>query len=183
MKNKMIAGASVLMITAAAALAQDNTSNVHDMNSDQGGLYRARELSLDAFGTASVGQYTIDHPSRSRVRRNTRLGVGAGFNYFFCKYIGIGGDGYSENTSGAFVDSAEGNLIARLPIGDSGLAPYIFGGGGHQFDLAKVSFGQFGGGIEYRFCKHVGAFVDARWVLPNETKNYGVGRAGLRYAF
>ena len=29
----------------------------------------------------------------------------------------------------------------------------------------------------------VGAFVDARWVVPDETKYYGVARAGLRFAF
>ncbi len=37
--------------------------------------------------------------------------------------------------------------------------------------------------MEYRFSPKVGVFLDARAVVPNETKYYGVGRAGLRFAF
>jgi hypothetical protein len=44
-------------------------------------------------------------------------------------------------------------------------------------------FGQAGGGMEYRFTPHVGVFIDARGVLPNETKLYGVARVGMRFAF
>jgi hypothetical protein len=44
-------------------------------------------------------------------------------------------------------------------------------------------FGQAGGGMEYRFTPNVGVFLDARAVWPNETKYYGVARAGLRFAF
>ncbi len=183
MKNKLTIGGTVLMLAATTAFGQGGTVNTQVSNSSQGDLYRAGELSLDAFGTASEGQYTLDHWSGHRARRNTRLGLGAGINYFFTRYVGVGADAYSENTSGAFINSAEGNLIGRLPIGQSGLAPYIFGGGGYQFNLAKTSFGQGGGGVEYRFCPHVGVFVDARWVVPNETRNFGVGRLGLRYAF
>jgi hypothetical protein len=49
--------------------------------------------------------------------------------------------------------------------------------------MAKLSFGQAGAGMEYRFTPHVGVFLDARAVWPNETKYYGVARAGLRFAF
>jgi hypothetical protein len=74
-------------------------------------------------------------------------------------------------------------LILRLPLGQSGFAPYIFGGGGHQFDAVKLWFGQAGAGMEYRFTRHVGVFLDARTVWPNETKFYGVARAGMRFSF
>ena len=90
---------------------------------------------------------------------------------------------YTENTTGAFIDSASVNLILRLPLGHSGFAPYAFGGGGRQFDLAEVWFGQIGVGMEYRFTRHVGAFLDARWVLPGETESYGVARLGMRFTF
>ena len=56
----------------------------------------------------------------------------------------------------------------RLPLGQSGFAPYALAGGGYQFDMAKVWFGQVGGGIEYRFTRNMGVFLDARWVLPDE---------------
>ena len=180
MKNTMIVGGTILMLAATSVLGQDNAAN---NQSSQGDLYRASELSLDAFGSASLGKYTIDHPSEMRVRNNTRLGAGAGINYFITRNIGIGGDAYSENTTGAFVDSASGSLILRLPLCQSGFAPYIFGGGGYQFDMAKKGFIQAGGGMEYRFTRHVGVFLDARGVLPREVKYYGVGRLGLRLVF
>jgi hypothetical protein len=145
--------------------------------------YRANELSLDGFATGSLGGYDINHISHNRIRHDTQGGAGAGINYFFTRYVGLGADAYSENTSGVFIDNAEGNLLLRLPLGQSGFAPYAFGGGGHQFDAAKLWFGQGGAGIEFRFCPHIGIFVDARAVFPNETKYYGVARAGLRFSF
>jgi hypothetical protein len=183
MKNKMLAGGTILMLAATSALGQDNVTNNQSLHYDQGNYYRSSELSVDAFGTGSLGEYTLDHLSGSRVQQNIRLGAGAGANYFITRNIGIGADAYSENTSGAFIDSASASLILRLPLGQSGFAPYAFGGGGHQFDMGKMWFGQAGGGMEYRFTPHVGVFIDARGVLPNETKLYGVARVGMRFAF
>ena len=183
MKNKMFVGGTILMLAATAAFGQDNATNNPSLNNDQVNYYRAGELSLDGFGSASLGEHTINHLSGNRVRENTRFGAGAGINYFITRNIGIGGDAYSENTTGAFVDSASGSLILRLPLGQSGFAPYIFGGGGYQFDMAKQAFVQAGGGMEYRFTRHVGVFIDARGVVPREVKYYGVGRLGLRFAF
>jgi hypothetical protein len=183
MKNKMFVGGTILMLAAMSALSQDSVTNSQSLQYDQSKYYRCNELSLDAFGTGSLGEYTLDHPSNNRIRQNTKFGAGAGINYFITRYIGIGADAYSENTTGAFVDSASGSLILRLPLGQSGFAPYIFGGGGYQFDMAKQAFAQAGGGMEYRFTRHVGVFIDARGVVPHETKYYGVGRLGLRFAF
>jgi len=188
MKNKMLVGGTILLLAAMPALAAENVSNDPGLRYDQGDLYRANELSLDAFGTASLGKYSIEHSttelsSTSRVRHNTRLGAGLGLSYFITRNIGIGADAYSENTTGVFVDSVSANLILRLPLGQSGFAPYAFGGGGRQFDMAKVWFCQIGAGMEYRFTPQVGVFLDARWVLPDETKYYGVARLGLRFAF
>ena len=166
-----------MLLAASSALGAD------DGGFNNGDYYRGNEFSLDGFGTASLGKYSIDHISGNRVRHNTRLGLGAGLNYFFNKYVGIGGDAYSENTSGAFVDSASANLILRAPLGQSGFAPFVYGGGGHQFDLAHVSFAQVGAGMEYRFTPHIGTFLDARWVFPDRTKYYGVARLGVRFAF
>jgi hypothetical protein len=177
MKNKILVGGTIVMLAAMSALGADT------MNNNSGDYYRANELSLDGFGVGSVGSYTIDHPSNNRVRQNSEFGAGAGANYFFSRNFGIGAEGYSENTKGTFIDNASGNLILRLPLWQSGFAPYALGGGGHQFDNAKLWFGQAGGGIEYRFTQHLGVFLDARAVWPNETKYYGVGRLGIRLAF
>lgn len=177
MRNHILIGGTILVLAVMSAVGQDNANN------NQTAYYRASELSLDAFGTASLGGYTIDHLSGEKVRQNTEGGAGAGINYFITRYIGVGAEAYSENTTGVFIDNASANLTLRLPLGQSGFAPYAFGGGGHQFDMAKLWFGQAGVGMEYRFTPHIGLFLDARAVLPNETKYYGVARLGLRVSF
>jgi hypothetical protein len=63
------------------------------------------------------------------------------------------------------------------------LLPTPFGGGGRHFDAVRAWFAQAGVGVEYRFSRHVGVFLDARGVLPNETKYYGVARFGMRFNF
>jgi hypothetical protein len=183
MKNKIRVGGILLLLAITPAWANDKMEHGSGMQYDQSGTYRANELSLDLFGTGSVGRYTIKHLSGRRVRENGELGAGLGLNYFFTRHFGIGGDLYSENDTGALVDSASGNLIGRFPLGDSGFAPYAFAGGGYQFDGLEVGFGQFGAGLEFRFTPHVGLFVDARLVYPEETKYYGLARLGLRFAF
>ena len=196
----LLIAAGTLLVTGTSLCAADansvsessattTTAGTETMSKDQGlqydktDYYRANELSVDIFGTASIGRYTLEHWSGPRVRQNTEGGVGTGLNYFITRNIGIGADAYSENTSGAFIDSASASLILRLPLGQSGFAPYAFGGGGRQFDLGRVWFGQAGVGVEYRFTPHVGAFLDVRGVVPDETKYYGVARLGLRFAF
>jgi hypothetical protein len=163
--------------------AQDATTNSQPDTTLDARLYRPNELAVDLFGTGSIGQQTINHLSGDRIDHHGKLGAGAGLDCFFCRYLGIGGDAYAQNTDRSFVDSTSGNLIARLPIGESGLAPYIFGGGGYQFDEVRQSFGQAGTGLEFRFTKYLGIFVDARYVMAAKTENYGVARAGLRLSF
>lgn len=165
------------MLAAKSALGAENAGR------DLGDFYRSGELSVDLFGSASLGEFTIEHPSNTGVRQDIRFGGGVGINYFITRNIGIGADAYSENNTGTFVDSASANLILRLPLGQSRFAPYAFGGGGRQFDLTKVWFGQVGAGMEYRITPNIGAFMDARWVLPEEAKYYGVARLGIRFAF
>ena len=165
----------------------NNTSLSYEQKPPPTERYQANEFSLDAFGTAAIGQYTVEHlgsESLHTVRQDTKFGAGAGVNYFATRYVGIGGEGYwQNNNNGPFVASASGNLMLRLPLGDSGFAPYILGGGGHQFNESRYWFGQAGGGLEFRFLAHLGIFADARVVWPNETKAYGVCRAGLRFSF
>jgi hypothetical protein len=188
-----MAGAACIVGTARA---QDQTTTTvvqteppppvavyTNYDTDVNDFYRDHEFSIDAFASGSLGEEIIDHISGDRIKRNGRLGAGAGLNIFFSRYVGIGGDAYSEDTSGRFVDYASGNLILRFPIINTGIAPYIFGGGGYQFDRVTQRLAQGGGGIEFRFAQHVGFFVDARYVFADKTDHYGVGRAGLRFNF
>jgi hypothetical protein len=141
------------------------------------------ELDLDVFGTLAVGRHTIDHISEQRIYHNSQLGLGAGGTLFFTRYVGIGGEAYSANTTGSFVDSASGSIFVRCPIDKIHLAPYAFGGGGYDFEGIKQGFGQAGVGLDARIIKNLGVFVDARYVFASESQDYGVGRAGIRISF
>ncbi len=176
MKNKMLVGAAMLLLTVTATVAAENTGGSYD-------YYRAKEIDADAFGSVSFGKYTIDHLSGARVRHNANFGLGSGLSYFLTRNLGIGADIYSENKTGALIDSASMNMTLRLPLGQSGFAPFVYGGGGKQFDMVHAWFAQVGAGMEYRFTPLVGVFMDSRWVLPDHASYYGVVRLGVRFAF
>jgi hypothetical protein len=173
------------------ANAQDSTTTTTTMQSTapdklpDSDLYRAQEFSVDLFGSGAIDQHTIDHFSGNRVLHNGVLGGGGGINYFFTRYIGIGGDAYVEHPDHDYIETPSGNLILRIPILDTGLAPYVFGGGGYQFSETEAGqdFAQGGGGVEFRFEKDFGLFVDGRYVFTDKTQNYAVVRAGIRLNF
>src|SRR5262249_17767414 len=119
-------------------------------------VFRAQETSIDLFGSGSVGEETLNHISRERVEQDGRLGAGLGLNYFFNRYFGIGGEGYTEDAGHAFIDNADGSLIFRIPIDEIRLAPCLFVGGGYQFDPIEQGFAHGGVGLEFRFTQRVG---------------------------
>src|SRR5256885_219839 len=43
-------------------------------------FYRDHELSIDGFGTLSLGEQFINNISTTKIRKNGRLGAGAGVN-------------------------------------------------------------------------------------------------------
>jgi hypothetical protein len=170
---------------STTTITQQNTMSKGSLPDSDSNLYRAQEFSVDIFGSGSINQYTIDHFTGDRIRHNGVLGGGGGINFFFMRYLGVGADANFERTGHQNIESPSANLILRLPIADTGFAPYVFGGGGHQFDEndSGQNFGQTGGGIEFRFEKDIGLFVDARYVFAQKTENYGMARAGLRLNF
>jgi hypothetical protein len=204
-RNYLIAGASVVAAifvrTAGAQTTVVQTPEPSDQTTvvqtepsppavvysnsytDVNDFYRSHEFSIDVFAAGSLGEQTIDHISGDRVNRNGRLGLGAGANIFFTKYVGIGGDAYSENTTGPFIDYGNGYLILRFPIPNTGIAPYAFGGGGYQWDPVSQPLAEGGGGVEFRFTPNTGIFVDARYVFADKTDNFGLGRVGFRFSF
>ena len=175
--------------------AQDSTNAVmttpppppvtrNDDSIDYPPLYRSQELDVDLFGNASIGKQTLEHISGDRLRHHAEYGGGGGLTYFFCKYVGVGGE-YDADTreGGGFFDTAEGNIFLRVPILETGLAPYVFGGGGYEFQDVRQDFGQAGAGLEFRFCRHFGIFADGRYVFTDKTSDYAEARAGFRFAF
>lgn len=137
--------------------------------------FRAHEFSVDAFG---IGVF----PEKGLFNGNP--GGGAGLNYFFNRFVGVGVDGYVwEGIKNEAVGGTSGSLILRYPIADR-FAPYVFGGGGGNFYQDKAQGTYHGGlGAEYRFTRHVGAFAEGRYTGAAVENNYGMVKSGLRFAF
>ncbi len=176
-KTKLYIAGTLLALAAIPVRGADTVVNQLD------DTYRAGELSLDAAGTASMDKYTLNHLSTQRVNDNTKLGAGVGLNYYFTRNLGLGAETYCQQDGGDFFNNVTGNVLGRLPLGDSGFAPYALAGGGYRFQEVQTWLVQAGAGIEYRFCKHLGIFLDARCVIPEKTSYYAVARAGVRFAF
>ena len=106
-------------------------------------------------------------------------GPGVGINYFITKYVGVGAETYADAFEPPYLINGMG--IFRYPLGDSGLAPYAFGGFGRQWDHAAQWLGYIGGGLEYRLNPLTGAFVDVREVFADRTRDYEMVRFGFRF--
>jgi hypothetical protein len=193
MKRILMMGVACLVTTIVAPGAETTVrydsdrdrTMVVDYDNDRNWVgYNANELNFLFFGTGTVGEETLDNPSSKRIKRDGQLGAGAGVSYFFHQFVGIEGYAYSESTGGRhFVDTIGGDLIFRIPIAESGVAPYVFGGGARQLDPVIQWTLDAGGGVEWRFARHVGLFLDARYVWADETKDYGLGRLGIKVGF
>lgn len=129
------------------------------------GNYYAHEWDLSIWGT-----YNRDG------------GGGAKLEYFWSKYFGLGVEGFVLNgpeIGGAVLAS----LTVRSPIGCSHFAPYAFVGGGATTDDVRA-MGQIGGGLEFRFTRHVSVMADFAWNIVGEnTSDFGMARAGINFAF
>jgi hypothetical protein len=193
-KKRWLTGTIVLCAAARAFTAEPSVRYSSDYDPDRTLVaehetdgnwmsYKANELSFEAFGTGTVGKRTLEHPSTRRIERNGKLGAGFGMSYFFCRYVGVEGYAYTESTHHNWVDDIGGELVLRLPIANSGVALYGFGGGSRQLDPVYQWTLDAGGGVEWRFWHNIGVFVDGRYVFADETRNYGLGRVGLKFGF
>jgi hypothetical protein len=202
MKKRLVTLSAAVLLTGGSVLAQETTTTTttttttvshawtdpnewwgsHWKCSPELSFYNANELTLDFFGSFLANQRGIEHLFETNIRKG-HWGGGVGANYFFCNWIGIGGDVNMPANGGPFVDSINGSLIARMPIMNTGIAPYIFGGGGRQTDPAWQWTGHAGVGCEFRFNPYTGIFADARYTWVDKTSDLLYLRAGLRFAF
>jgi len=154
-----------------AVTTTESSSWHHRFAYEQGAeKFRNQEFSMDLFGS----YLDVDGGKSS-------WGGGVGLNYFFGRYIGIGGDAFMQDDGRQFVNSTTGSLILRFPF--ASVAPYAFGGGGWNFDPKGVAVVHGGGGIEFRLNPHTGIFGDARYVFTDKTRDYILARAGVRFSF
>jgi len=137
--------------------------------------YPSDQLKLDLFGT---------YASRNRFGDSgDRWGGGAGLDYFFSRYFGIGADTYIEEWKLPY--RVNGSAIIRLPLPDafSRIALYGIGGGGREFKYVPQYTWHGGGGAEFKLSPNTGIFGDIREVFPDKTGDYVLIRAGLSFGF
>jgi hypothetical protein len=135
--------------------------------SAQEDLFRAGEVNLIGFGN------WVD-------KQEDNWGGGVGFNYFFSKYIGLGGSTHWENFDGAFIDNAAGEGYLRMPLQRLPLAPYGVGTGGYSWENEEWFYG-VGGGAEWRFTREFGIFSDIQWLWKESGDRDGLSvRVGIR---
>ncbi len=152
--------------------------------------YTAQELSLDLFGSYINPEGKLNDLFDTNIRHGF-WGGGAGLNYFLTRNLGLGADfNMSSKTSGNLVDDVVGDVTLRLPLGNSGLAPYLIGSGGRGFsDLHGGNLYQwvYGGGVglEFRWSPTMGVFSDARFFWGDKGTAFDrlLIRAGLRVVF
>jgi len=117
-----------------------------------------------------------------------------------------GGFTFLKRDDSRAVGSALGTITLRVPIACSRFAPYVWGGiggifgGGEQDRIVPVTgggafvtehrdadsklMGQFGGGVEVRFTRHIGWINDFSWnVVDGPKNNFGMVRSGINFAF
>jgi hypothetical protein len=183
--------AAVLLTAGVSGMAQ----TAHVWNDPQGwwgnhfsyspnttDKYTANEFSLDTFASYLAGENKLTDVFDTNIRHG-KWGGGLGLNYFITRELGVGVDANIPDNDGNFIDSVSGSAIVRIPLGNSGLAPYILAGGGRQTDPAWEWTGHLGAGLEYRFNTTTGVFLDGRYVWADKTSDTVLLRSGIRFVF
>ncbi|MBL9169503.1 MAG: hypothetical protein JNN07_17310 [Verrucomicrobiales bacterium] len=183
--------ASVLVVSSlplsGAHIWQDHrewASSAFSYDRKSGPLYSANELSLDLGGSYTAGQRGVENLFETSIKgQRGRWGGGVGLNYFFTQQVGVGVDANMADNGGNLVDAVAANLIVRFPLGNSGVAPYLFGGGGRTTDRQWDWMGQAGVGLEFRLNRTVGIYTDGRYQWPENVGDSLLLRTGLRINF
>lgn len=164
------------------------------------GFFRDQEWDVDLFGAYAFT--STSYRGDKYLNADHAWGGGIGGEYFFHRYFGVGLQGYGLAANDA-VGQASADLILRLPIGNTPVAPYVYAAGGGIFDgrrqehslfdgrldiirrdVNAEGIGQFGGGFEVRVTPHIGIMNDFSWnLIDGDHNNFGMVRSGLRFAF
>jgi len=161
---------SILLLPAAALAGEDWKRFEFEPN---GNKFASRETTFDLFGSLKV--------SDDEDLADGRLGVGLGVNHFFNRFLGVGADTRLEEVD--WPDHFNGSVIGRYPVEQWGLAPYAVLGFGRQFHETPQWTFHFGGGVDYRFNRKTGLFLDVRQTVADVSRDFVLFRFGVRLGF
>lgn len=111
------------------------------------------------------------------------VGGGISLNYFFTEYVGLEVDYTAADTDHSATHLVTGSVVLRYPIKQICLAPYVFGGGGVHTNSETQGVWHAGVGVDYRISKCIGIFADGRYTWTEDTDDYTLVRAGVRFGF
>jgi hypothetical protein len=146
-------------------------------------LFRAHELAVDLYSTYAVPEAGGVANIFATNARHGKFGVGLGATYWLTANFGAALDAtvpQVDNTHGVLFDQVSLSASARLPL--ASVAPYMFGGVGRDFENSHWNT-HAGLGLEWRFHRRVGSFVDARYVFASHATDSLMIRAGVRFPF
>lgn len=146
-------------------------------------LFRPHELTLDLYSS-----YTAAEPKGitgvfDSNARHGKFGAGLASTYWVTRNFGIGLDSAVlavDNISGVLFDQVSLSFEARLPLGH--LSPFAFGGLGRDFETGFWNT-HAGAGVEWRFARRTGLFVDARYIFASHETDSLMLRSGMRFSF
>jgi len=175
--KKYILTTLLLALTVASSAALDLSKIVQGGNtqtSEQ--VFLDNELQIDIFNAVNV--------------TNDQYSIGAGVTRFLYSIpaplvvdFGLGGEVTFQEGGGW---SSAGSIIARAPIEEYGVAPYIYGGGGWvdtaTFNVNEVDW-HAGAGIDIRIKNLPTMFVDYRYTWSDAQEDNNSIRAGLKFLF
>lgn len=162
---------------ASSAFAGQEMKEYKDYKTPAEPCFNDQEFQLDLFGS-----YTNTEGGGYK----DGFGGGLGFNYFFTRNLGIGVDGNVLDAGVNGFWQTTGSIIVRFPIDSACLAPYIFAGGGGQFDQTSSGSVHAGGGLEYRVVpQRFGIYAEGRytWAFASGSDDHAQVRTGVRIVF
>jgi hypothetical protein len=205
MKKLTLSLCAIAALSSAAFAGTEMRSSGKEVQQQavaQTSCFNDREWNVDVYGLYG---FTGNSWTQDRYLQADHIwGGGVDVNYFFMRYLGAGIDGWAAGAHGDVFGEVAGNLIMRYPIPNSCFAPYAYLGGGVIFNGSNVEqgvrngrnvgtvadrsnsegLGKGGVGIEYRFTPRIGIMNDFSWnVVNGPNNNFGMVRAGLRFAF
>lgn len=135
--------------------------------------FAAGTTSLDFF--AAYGVSGNDHI-------DGEFGGGLRLNSFFSEYFGVSASW--AVIGDAPIHDVAVSFVARYPITDACLAPYVFAGPGGYFNSSNELTGHVGVGLDVRLFGCSGLFVEYKHTFAGgEVDDYGLLGAGYRWAF
>lgn len=126
--------------------------------------------------------HTKEAPSDAQVRQRIRNSAGLR-GMFSITRNPEPGSAASATALGVVLTSGPHQFLPQLPPEQHGLAVFTAGVIVRHFEKLSTWSGQSGAGVLYPINARVGLFVDARTVMPNGSRYYGIARAGLRILF